>query len=118
MPQGELKVWTEVWSNTPVVRAEGEVDLGTVDALRAAASEVVRNRPTAVAFDLREVQYIDSSGLGVLVATRRQLGNDADSVMVITDQPAVLQSLRITGLDRIFKVLREPWVQEHETAAS
>ena len=108
MRHGELKIQTEEWNGTPVIQAEGEVDLGSVDSLRAAASEVVRRRPGAVIFDFRKVTYIDSSGLGILVATRKQLGNTPESVVVVTDQPAVLESLRITGLDRVLQVLRDP----------
>ncbi|MCC2671311.1 MAG: anti-anti-sigma factor [Armatimonadetes bacterium] len=108
MRQGDLKVWTEEWDGTPVVAAEGEIDLGTVHALRAAASEIVRLRPAAVIFDLRKVSFIDSSGLGILVATRKQLGGSSDAVTVVTDQPAVLQSLQITGLDRVLIIERSP----------
>jgi anti-anti-sigma factor len=108
MRHGDLKVWTENWEGTPVVRAQGEVDLATVDDLRSAARDAVRAKPEAVIFDLRQVTYIDSSGLGILVATRKQLGNAPDSVVVITSQPAVLQSLQITGLDRILRIMPEP----------
>lgn len=108
MRQGDLKVWTEDWDGTPVVAAEGEVDLSSVDQLRQAASEVVRQRPPAVIFDLRKVSFIDSSGLGVLVATRKQLGHDPGTVTVVTTQPAVLQSLEITGLHRVFTIAAAP----------
>lgn len=108
MRHGELKVWTEQWDGTPVVRAEGEIDLGTVDAFRCATSEVVRLKPRSVIFDLRKVTFVDSSGLAILVATRKRLKNDPEAVTVVTDQPAVLQSLLITGLDRVVRVLREP----------
>jgi len=108
MRYGELRVWTEDWDGVPVVAAEGEVDLGTVDTLRSAASEVVRRKPETIVFDLRKVAYMDSSGLGILVATRKQLGNSPSAVVVVTNQPAVLQSLHITGLDRVLRVLQEP----------
>ena len=108
MRQGELKVWTEEWDGAPVIGAEGEIDLSTVDALRKAASEIVRRKPEAVTFDFRRVTYIDSTGLGVLVATRRHLGNRTGSVTVVTEQPAVLHSLQLTGLDRIMRVIGEP----------
>jgi len=108
MRQGELKVWTDEWDGTPVIGAEGEIDLGSVELLRKAASEVVRQKPQSVVFDLRKVSFIDSSGLGVLVATRKQLGHDPTTVMIVTTQPAVLQSLEITGLLRVFTVLAHP----------
>jgi anti-anti-sigma factor len=108
MRQGELRVWTEEWDGTPVIGAEGEIDLGCVDQLRKAASEVVRKKPHAVVFDLRKVSFIDSSGLGVLVATRKQLGHVPGAVTIVTAQPAVLQSLEITGLLRVFTILEHP----------
>lgn len=117
MRRGELKVWTEQWGDTPVVGAEGEVDLGTVDVLRATASEVVRRKPTTVIFDLRKVTHIDSSGLGILVATRKRLNNQPSSVVVVTDQPAVLQSLQVTGLDRVFEVMQEARATELHIAS-
>lgn len=107
MRYGDLRVWTEIWGETPVIGAEGEVDLGTVDSLRSVTSEVVREKPRSVIFDLRKVTFMDSSGLGILVATRKRLNNEPGAVVIITDQPAVLQSLSITGLDRIFTVQRE-----------
>jgi anti-anti-sigma factor len=108
MRQTDLRVWTEDWEGTPVIRAEGEIDLSSVDEFRSAASTVVRLKPSAVIFDLRDVSYIDSSGLGVLVATRRHLGSDGSGVTVVTGQDAVLQTLHITGLDRVFRVTQEP----------
>lgn len=108
MRYGELKVWTDEWDGVPVVGAEGEIDLGTVDSLRAAASEIVRGNPESIIFDLRKVTYIDSSGLGILLAARKQLGKSADSVVVVTEQASVIQSLKITGLDRVMRIQSEP----------
>ncbi len=108
MRHGELRVWNETWDGTPVIAAEGEVDLSSVDLLRSAASQAVRDQPDTLVFDFRKVTFIDSSGLGILVATRKQLKNNPDSVVVVTDQQAVLQSLQLTGLDRVVRVLREP----------
>ena len=107
MRYGELKVWTDEWDGVPVVGAEGEIDLGTVDALRAAASEVVRGKPESIIFDLRKVTYIDSSGLGILLAARKQMGKNANAVVVVTGQASVIQSLKITGLDRVMRIQSE-----------
>lgn len=108
MPHGELRIWSDNWDGNPVVGAEGEVDLSSVDQLRSAASQAVRQQPETLIFDFRKVTFIDSSGLGILVATRKQLRNSPDAVIVVTDQPAVLQSLQLTGLDRVVRVLKEP----------
>lgn len=107
MRHGDLKVWTEDWDGTPVVAAAGEIDLSTVEQFRAVTSEAVRKAPVQLIFDLRQVTFIDSSGLGILVAARKRLSNTQEAVVVVANQPAVLNSLSITGLDRIFTVQRE-----------
>lgn len=107
MRYGDLRVWTEDWDGTPVIGAEGEIDLGNVDTLRTTTSEVVRAGPKRVIFDFRKVTFMDSSGLGILVATRKRLGSAPGAVTVISDQPAVVHSLSITGLDRVFSVQSE-----------
>lgn len=104
MRHGDLKVWTEEWDGTPVIRAEGEVDLATVDRLRSTTSQIVKAGARKLIFDLRQVTYIDSSGLGVLVATRKHLAQHPGSIIVLTAQPAVLQTLNLTGLDRVLDV--------------
>jgi len=108
MHRGDLRVWTEDWDGVPVIGAEGEIDLGTIDQIRSATSELVRSKPARLIFDLRQVSYIDSSGLGILVGARKHLGHEPELVTVITDHPAVLQALSLTGLDRVLRVLREP----------
>jgi anti-anti-sigma factor len=107
MRHGELKVWTDEWDGVPVIGAEGELDTDTHDVLRAAASQVVCRKPERVIFDLRKVSYAANDSFGVLIATRKRL-DDPNSVVVITDQQSVLRALRITGLDRVLRVLREP----------
>jgi anti-anti-sigma regulatory factor len=52
--------------------------------------------------------YLHNSGIQILVAARKGLPTNPASVVVITGQPAVLQALRITGLDRVVRVLGEP----------
>lgn len=90
-----------------MVAAEGEVDLGNVDQFRTAAIEAVRPNPARLIFDLRGVTYMDSSGLGVLIAARRLLGKSPDCVLVVTSQPALLRSLQITGLDQVLNVAKD-----------
>jgi anti-anti-sigma factor len=118
MPHGALAVTTDDWNGVPVIRAEGEIDLATVDQFHSAASDAVRPKPASLIFDLRSVRYIDSSGLGVLVAARRSLGDRRECVTVIATEPAVLQALQITGLDRVIRVLREPEGEEVGAASA
>lgn len=53
--------------------------------------------------DLKNVQFIDSSGLGALVSCLKALGKDGD-MQLCSINPPVESLLKLTRLDRIFTV--------------
>ena len=58
-----------------VVRLGGELDLYNAAQVRAALAEACAETPERVVVDLGEVEFIDSTALGVLIETRTKLGN-------------------------------------------
>jgi anti-anti-sigma factor len=54
-----------------VVRCEGEVDISTVEELRFVLDDLLVSHPSGVAVDLRDVSFIDSSGLRCLLEPNR-----------------------------------------------
>jgi anti-anti-sigma factor len=57
-------------SDPPVITVRGEVDLASAPQLAGAMSELIDRGHTHVAVDLGAVEFIDSTGLGVLAGTR------------------------------------------------
>ena len=51
----------------PVIHISGEVDLHGSPDLRSVLQRFAKMRPAAIALDLSEVTYIDSSGLATIV---------------------------------------------------
>lgn len=56
-----------------------------------------------VLLDLSEVEFLDSSGLGAVVAARKQLGTDR-TLALAGLQPAVEKVMRLTHMDRVFPI--------------
>jgi anti-anti-sigma factor len=82
-----------------VVRLIGEVDMATAPTLQRHL-EIV---PTATVLDVRDVTFIDSSGLSVLVRANR----DRPSTQPLTlRSPAssICRVLEITGLIELFRI--------------
>jgi anti-sigma B factor antagonist len=54
--------------------------------------------------DLRQVSFIDSVGLAILLGARRRLlAQDRDgSIDLVCDEGLIVRILRLTGLDRVF----------------
>lgn len=99
-----LTITVESVDDVRVIRAVGELEIATVPEMRAVVAEVSERRPRALVFDFRRISYLDSSGLGILVSAKKRLGADRGEVVVITEQPAVLKALSLSGLDQIIGV--------------
>jgi anti-sigma B factor antagonist len=89
-----------------VVEVGGEIDIASAPELRECLHQMIDAGSRRLVVDLRQVSFIDSMGLGVLVgATRRLrgLGHDG-SIQLVCSDGLVLRVLRVTGLDRLFPV--------------
>ena len=73
----------------------GEIDLDNRDDLRSVLEAVDGD----VIVDLAGLTYIDSSGIGVLVAQRNRLSANGGSLQLRDPQPAVRRVLETCGLE-------------------
>ena len=92
--------------NPSVVRVEGELDSFTAAGLREGFGSVV-GRPATVV-DIREVPFLDSSGLGALLGGIRRLREAGGAVALCCTRPSVLRLLAVTGVDRTVAVTATP----------
>ncbi len=86
-----------------VVAVSGEIDLYTAGYLREAIDDLDVGSIRRLVIDLSEVGFIDSTGLGVLVAAARRLPIGSPFVVVCRTEK-VREVLLMTGLDRIFRI--------------
>jgi anti-sigma B factor antagonist len=91
-------------TDPPVLTVRGEVDLASAPKLAAAMTELMDRGYTNVAVDLGSVEFIDSSGLGVLVGSLRRLRDDGGDLVLRAASPAVTRILELTGLDGLLPV--------------
>ena len=86
-----------------VVAVRGEIDPLTADLfgqqLDAAFAQVPR-----IVVDLREVTFMDSSGVRVLVQSFRDRDLDPTALVLRAPSPFIQRLLSITGLDKIFTI--------------
>ncbi|NLE21914.1 MAG: STAS domain-containing protein [Actinobacteria bacterium] len=84
-----------------LISVSGELDLHTCEEFRTTLDEARRARPRHLIFDLTEVTYIDSTALGVLLVTQRQV---KEPLHLVVGQRHQRRLLRLTGLDEVFAV--------------
>jgi len=86
-----------------VLALDGRLNLVSAPQLRTAITEAVDGGRTRVVVDLSAVGFMDSSGLGVLIAglkKARQQGGDL-RITGVTQQVATV--LQLTNLDRVLQ---------------
>lgn len=86
-----------------VVKLGGELDLYNADKVRSALAEATAGSPERVVVDLSDVEFMDSTALGVLIEARTRLDNRRGFLLAA---PALetRRALEISGLDRHFSV--------------
>jgi anti-sigma B factor antagonist len=86
-----------------VVKLGGELDLYNAQQVREALAEAASDSPQRVVVDLGEVEFIDSTALGVLIEARTRL-NNRRAFLLAAPGLETRRALEISGLDRHFSV--------------
>ena len=109
-----------------VLRVTGEVDVYTAPMLRERIRELAAKGAVHLIADLGQVDFLDSTGLGVLVGGLKRLREDGGSLALVIRAPRLLRIFQITGLTKAFAVWRsvtdaitaDPhWLKTAETQA-
>jgi anti-sigma B factor antagonist len=87
-----------------VVYLQGEVDLASAPQLRRGIYELIDNGSQRIAVDLTGVEFMDSTGLGVLIGALKRVREGGGALVLAGIRPAVSRVFEITGLDRIFTI--------------
>lgn len=96
----------ELGGNAFVVTLTGEADMHTAPELDRALQGVLALGGTAVAVDLGDVTFVDSTALGVLLRYQPRFRGRGGDLVIVTQDRRVLRTFEITGLDRVFSIER------------
>lgn len=82
----------------------GELDPHTAPDLRAEVDAAVDDDTTLVVFDLRALDFLDSSGLRVILATHRRVTEQGGRFVLRSPSPSTSRILEITGLPDLLEI--------------
>src|SRR5262245_19150875 len=88
-----------------IVAVEGDVDLTSAPALRQRLHAVVAAGTPNVVVDLDGVEFLDSTGLGVLVGALRRSRQDGGDLRLVCSVSRLRQVFEVTRLDRAFVIV-------------
>lgn len=102
-----MEVRTEVsdvagWT---VVSVYGEVDVATAPSLREQLIDLVSDGSTNLVLDLEGVDFLDSTGLGVIVSALKRARTQGGDLRLVCTQARIRRLFEITGLDKAVPLL-------------
>lgn len=100
-PEG-LTVDVSSGDDVDLVTVAGELDLATGPHLREVLRGLLAASRNHVVIDLDRVTFIDSTGLGVLIAVHRRVTAAAGSLALVCNSPRCMRLMEITGMTRVF----------------
>jgi anti-sigma B factor antagonist len=87
-----------------IVSVGGEIHLSTAPGFREALDAVIAGGDAAIVLDLSAVEFIDSTGLSVLLNGLRQVNQRHGRMALVCTNPTVLRLFEITSLDATFEI--------------
>ena len=101
---GDIRLVVSDGGGPCVVQIIGEVDVATAPTVEHRLSELVESGTKELVLDLSEMDFIDSTGLGIFVVILKRLKDQDGSIVLISPQPATRKVLSITGLDKVLPI--------------
>lgn len=100
----ELSLSSRIAGDHTVLQVGGEVDVYTAPRLRERLVELMDNGARKVIVDLAMVEFLDSTGLGVLVGAHKRLKAAGGRLALVCTREPLLKIFRITALDQVFPI--------------
>ena len=100
----DLSLNTRQVGDHTVIEVGGEVDVYTAPKLRERMVDLVNAGNYHLVVDLDSVEFLDSTGLGVLVGGLKRVRTHDGSMSLVCTQERLLKIFRITGLIKVFPI--------------
>ena len=98
----DLELETSERDGVAILSLRGEIDVYTAPRMRQAIVDLVDAGSLNIVVDMASVDFLDSTGLGVLVGALKRLRSAGGSFALVCDKEPLLKIFRITALDQVF----------------
>ena len=103
-PPDEFRIDVATVAATGVVSVAGDIDLHSCRRLREELTGLIEGGVTSVVVDLARMDFVDSTGLDVLVGAQKRLRQRGGELVLRSPRPAARKVLEITRLDTVFRI--------------
>jgi anti-sigma B factor antagonist len=94
-------------NNVVIIKLIGRLDSLTVKELKNKINSLIKNHQVHLVFDMSEVDFMDSSGLGGLVAALRSVSREGGDIKIASLLPRVRALFELTRLHQVFEIYND-----------
>jgi anti-anti-sigma factor len=102
----QLQVRSE--DRAAVIVVSGELDLASAPALEEELNRATTDGAELLIVDLRELEFIDSTGLGLLIKAHRRAEAAGQKFAIVRGQSQVQRLLGVTGIEQRLILVDSP----------
>jgi anti-anti-sigma factor len=103
-----FQVAVESSDGTSVLAVSGELDLAAAEVFAEALRAASEIGSETVIIDLRKLEFIDSTGLSLLVRGQRDTEQRGGMFGIVNGGPQVRRVIELTGLEKVLRVVASP----------
>jgi anti-sigma B factor antagonist len=105
---GDFQVEATRTGETELIAIRGELDLASGPVLEAELARISPEQTRVVVVDLRGLQFMDSTGLSIIVHAHRTLAESECELCLVRGTPQVQRLLNLTGVAERVRLLETP----------
>jgi anti-anti-sigma factor len=106
--QSNFRVDVRSENGTPLLSVRGELDLASSPVLEQELERVATATPSLVIIDLRELDFMDSTGLSVLIRAHQRAQESGHRLGIVNGSRQVRRLLSLTGVSDRLTIVERP----------
>lgn len=92
---------------------DGEIDHHTATDIREKIDKAVTERhPTMLVLDFKNVSFMDSSGIGLVMGRYKAISSEGGELAIINTSPQIGKVMKLAGMERLAKIGSEEILNE------
>ena len=101
----DLKLEVKKETEYTLISIDGEIDLYNARQLKEKVTQAAEHSESPnMIMDLKGVDYIDSTGLGILIGIKRRAAEKGGKLVLVLRSDRINKLFEITGLKNIFNI--------------
>ncbi|HHV72667.1 MAG TPA: anti-sigma factor antagonist [Clostridia bacterium] len=93
--------------NALIIKLSGELDMHTIETVRQYIDKFLDKKVGKLFFDLRDIAFIDSSGIGLILGRYKKIQQLGGSLAIICNKPQIKKILEMSGITQIVKIYED-----------